>query len=281
MRVAMVDGLVTLFYDGSKKLHNDNFYEEWFEKWECDECNPNYPHGDNWEDWPLSDECKQYLRERESWQQVIVVEGVIEIPAYTFRRCKNIKRVIMANTVVKIERCAFSCCSSLFFIKLSITIEVIEDGAFLGCDLASVFISPRCREIGVAAFRDNYDLDIFHVHPNVQLGRRLLSKTKLMKDSPFELDRWGNYEEMEEVYEWIKNINNDGKYSLHRACCSFQPLKEVLMSIIKAKGIGSFAVKNEAGITPSRYLKENPYADIEEMDIVRDYIATMMGECNN
>ena len=113
MRVATVDGLVTLFYDGSKELHNEELYEEWFEKYECDECNPNYPHGDNWEDWPLSNECKQYLRERESWQQVIVVEGVTQIPAYTFRRCKNIKRVIMANTVVRIERWAFCSCKRL------------------------------------------------------------------------------------------------------------------------------------------------------------------------
>ena len=65
-----------------------------------------------------------------------------------------------------------------------------------------------------------------------------------------------------------------------RACTSFQPLKEVLLTIVSAKGIGAFQMKNEAGITPSQYLKENPYADIDEMDIVQDYIATMMGECN-
>ena len=76
-------------------------------------------------------------------------------------------------------------------------------------------------------------------------------------------------------------MNNDDKYSLHRACTSFQPLKEVILTIIKAKGIGMFQMKNEAGVTPSQYLKENPYADIDEMDIVQDYIATMMGEYNN
>ena len=37
-------------------------------------------------------------------------------------------------------------------------------------------------------------------------------------------------------------------------------------------------MKNEAGITPSQYLEENPYADIDEMDIIREYVSKMMGE---
>ena len=276
MRVATVDGLVTLFYDGSE-LFNGELYQEWVYEYRHHDFND-----DNWEEWNLSDECKRYWRERQLWQQVIIEDGVTEIPAWTFQNCKKIKRVIMANTVIRIKQWAFDSCKCLTYIKWSINIEVIEPGAFLGCGLASVFIPPRCREIGSGAFRDNYDLTIFHIHPNVQLGEFLLSKTKLLRDSRFELDECGNYEDQtDEVHNWIKNINNDEKYSLHRACTSFQPLKEVLFAIITVKGIGTFQIKNEAGITPSRYLKENPYADIEEMDIVRDYIATMMGEYNN
>ena len=275
MRVATVDGLVTLFYDGSE-LFNDDLHDEWYDE------NQNHanPHDDNWEEWNLSDECKQYLRERESWQQIIVVEGVTVIPAWTFRRCKNIKRVIFSNTVVRIKEWAFGSCKCLTYIKWSINIEVIESGAFYNCDLTSVFMPPRCREIGSAAFRDNYDLTLFHVYPHTQLGDRVLSETKLMKDSPFKfLNRWGNYEDQtDEVHNWIKNINNDEKYSLHRACCSFQPLKEVIYAIILQQGIGAFNIKNDMGITPSRYLKENPYAAIKEMDIIRSYVMKMMGE---
>ena len=194
-------------------------------------------------------------------------------------RCFNIQRVVFANTVNQIKALAFAQCSSLVSIKWSINIEYIGNNAFDDCGLISVFIPPRCREIGSGAFRDNYDLTIFHIHPNVQLGEFLLSKTKLLRDSRFESDGWGNYES-DEVHNWIKNINNDEKYSLHRACTSFQPLKEVILTIFKAKGIGAFQMKNEAGITPSQYLKENPYADIREMDIVRDYVMKMMGECN-
>ena len=274
MRVATVDGLVTLFYDGSRELYNGELYHEWFEEYLYHDFKEK-----GWEDWIISDECKQYCRERRSWQQVIIEDGVTEIPRFTFFGCKNIKRVIFANTVVRIKEWAFRGCRNLTYIKLSINIEVIGECAFLGCGLTSVFIPPRCREIGLAAFRKNCDLTLFHVYPHTQLGDQVLSKTKLMKESHFELDECGNYEDQtDEVHNWLKTMNNDEKYSLHRACCSFQPLKEVIFTIILQQGIGAFNIKNDSGITPSRYLKENPYTDIKETDIIRSYVMKMMGE---
>ena len=103
----------------------------------------------------------------------------------------------------------------------------------------------------------------------------------MLHNSHFELNERGTYHgQTDDVHNWLKNMNNDDKFSLHRACSSFQPIKKVLLTIVLAKGIGAFKVKNEVGITPSKYLKENPYAEIEEMDIVRDYVMKMMGEYN-
>ncbi|GFH58445.1 predicted protein [Chaetoceros tenuissimus] len=76
----------------------------------------------------------------------------------------------------------------------------------------------------------------------------------------------------------MKNINSDEKYALHRACCSFPPSKRVILTILEEKEIVAFNIENAAGIIPSQYLKENPYADIDEMDIIRDYTLKMMGE---
>ncbi|GFH46393.1 hypothetical protein CTEN210_02867 [Chaetoceros tenuissimus] len=274
MRVATVDGLVTLFYDGSKEPFNPDLDQEWTNAYYN-----NFENKDNWEEWNLSDECKRYWKERQSWQQIIIEDGETDIPKQTFQRCKNIQRVVMANTIVRIGEHAFDGCKCLAFIKWSINLEVIENGAFMVCDLISVFIPPRCREIRMAAFRDNYKLTLFHVPQNVQLGPFLLSSTKLMRDSHFELDECGNCNNhTDEENNWIKNINTDEKYSLHRACSSYQPLQEIIDAIIRQQGLRSFAIKNEMGITPSRYLKENPYADIQEMDIIRDYILKMMGE---
>ncbi|GFH53317.1 predicted protein, partial [Chaetoceros tenuissimus] len=138
-----------------------------------------------------------------------------------------------------------------------------------------------CREIKEDSFCCNANLTIFNVPRDTILGQSVILETKLLHDSHFELNERGFYQgHRDEVHNWLKNMNNDNKYSLHRACASFQPLKEVLLTIVLVKGIGAFTVKNEAGITPSKYLKENQYADIEEMDIIQDYVMQMMGEYN-
>ena len=144
MRVANVDGLVTLFYDGSKPLYNHELDQK--------RIRDNVPWRDNVEEMNISDESKNYFRERMLWQQIIIVDGVTEIPEWTFKFCKNIKRVIFAETVIRIERGAFFQCTSLIFIKWSITIEYIGRDSFKFCNLSSVFIPLRCREVGESAF---------------------------------------------------------------------------------------------------------------------------------
>ena len=184
--------------------------------------------------------------------------------------------MIFADTVVRIKAAAFSYCSNLVYIKLSINIEFIGNGAFADCGLISVFIPPRCRAIAGRAFASNWNLAIFHVPRDTALEHSVVENTKLLEDRY----GYGSYRGVTEVvHNWLKNINNDDEYSLHRACSSFQPIKEVLFAIVKEKGIGAFKVKNEAGITPAQYLQENPYAEVDEMDIVRDYVMKMMGEC--
>ncbi|GFH46382.1 hypothetical protein CTEN210_02856 [Chaetoceros tenuissimus] len=273
MRVATVDGLVTLFYDGSKELFSDELYYEWFEKYEYDDSIDA-----DWENWEISDRCKRYWRERQSWQQIIIVEGVTVIPEYTFARCYNIKRVIFSNTVVRIEEYAFYLCRDLIFIKLSINLALIGECAFDGCDLVSVFIPSSCRAIKRCAFSRNKNLSIFHVPQQIKLGTNVLAQTKVLEESHFEICQYRNHSDQVQIHNWLKNINNDDKYSLHRACCSFQPLKQVILTIILQHGIGAFNIKNEAAITASRYLRENPYADIKETDIIRGYVMKMMGE---
>ncbi|GFH46297.1 hypothetical protein CTEN210_02771 [Chaetoceros tenuissimus] len=274
MRVATVDGLVTLFYDGSKQLYNGELEDEWITKWR--QYDRNYQ---GWEDWDLSDECKQYWRERQSWQQIIIEEGVTVIPDGTFLICRNIKRVIFADTVVRIKEHAFYGCIQLISLKLPIRLEVIGQGAFNACDLSSVFIPPSCRDIYYSAFALNRNLEICHVPQQTRIGDEMVFGTKLIEESQFEIDQWGHYHhQIREVNHWLKNINRNEKYSLHRACSSFQPLKEVIHTIIQLKGIGDFKTQNEIDTTPSQYLKENPYCDLKEIDIIRDYVMKMMGE---
>ncbi|GFH46300.1 hypothetical protein CTEN210_02774 [Chaetoceros tenuissimus] len=144
---------------------------------------------------------QQYLRERESWQQVVVVEEVTEIPENTFCFCKNIKRVIFSNTVVRIKAAAFSQCTSLTYIKFSINIEVIESAAFFKCDLIRVFIPPSCTHTGYSVFADNKNLAICHVPQQTQLGHLVIAGTKLIR--LFETNESGGYSQSEVVNNWL------------------------------------------------------------------------------
>ncbi|GFH44053.1 hypothetical protein CTEN210_00527 [Chaetoceros tenuissimus] len=274
MRVATVNGLVTLFYDGSKELCNEELHDEWEDQL--------VEHNDediaDWESWDLSNECKQYIRERFSWQQIIVVEGVTEIPEWTFSDCRNIQRVILSNTVVRIEQLGFSRCKSLVYIKWSVNLEFIGDESFEECNLSSVFLPPRCRLVGSWAFGFNYNLNIFHVPQDTELGRLSFNKAKFLDKFPSRNTSTLYSDNNEEIHTWIKNIHDHEDYALHRACSSYQPLKEVIMSIIENKGLRAFKMENSIGITPSQYLRENPYADVTEQDIIKSYLMKMMGE---
>lgn len=52
----------------------------------------------------------------------------------------------------------------------------------------------------------------------------------------------------------------------------------MILDTMKDKGgLKAFNVKNSIGITPSGYLKENPFADATEKEVVEKYIIQMMG----
>ena len=137
-----------------------------------------------------------------------------------------------------------------------------------------------CREIGPYAFKENKNLSIFHFPQEVELGTNVIFGTALAKASDYSLTTDGRYGlgDRDAVNQWLKNINNDEKFALHRACASFQPLKEVILAIILQKGLNAFRVENSAGITPSRYLQENPYTDLTEKQIIHDYVMKMIGD---
>lgn len=282
MRTDIVDGLLTLFYDGSDKLFNSKFHVE-----EAllivDPRTTNMTAEEMFDE--LSDECQQYFRERHSWEQVMIEEGVTNIPGRVFLECRNIKRVIMADTVISIGSCAFKLCRKLVFFKPSINLKYIGRRAFLNCNLSSVFIPPSCQEVGPEAFAYNRDLTIFSVSEHTELHWNFLHSTNLMKKSRFGAITTGeynlpyNYDDAlhanlhGEIQEWIRNCNDDEHYSLHRACSAVYPLKEDFYRIIDEKGLKAFKTKNALGITPSQYLRENPFTDFSEIDILRLYFS--------
>ena len=119
---------------------------------------------------------------------------------------------------------------------------------------------------------------IFIVPDNTRIGENVIADTALLKASTFDPDEEGDYENTQEVNAWIKNINDDEEFALHRACSSYNPLTDIIYEIVKRQGLKSFATKNQIGVTPLQYLEGNPFADIDQQNLMKRYILEMMGE---
>ncbi|GFH51605.1 hypothetical protein CTEN210_08081 [Chaetoceros tenuissimus] len=223
-------------------------------------------------------------KERDSWEVIIILPGVEIIPQMTFFECRNIEGVIMSDTVQSIELFAFGDCFSLEFVNFSRNVEYIGEGAFWYCkSLSSVFIPPSCVEIGDNVFAACEKLLILGMSQETQVGMGVFQCTALLEASPLEVfdEDGGHYDEEEdeeEVTQWIKSINNEEVYALHRACSSFNPQYEIVYSLVKRQGIKAMKMPNGIGITPSQYLSANIFADISEKEIIKRYISEMMRE---
>ncbi|GFH47045.1 hypothetical protein CTEN210_03520 [Chaetoceros tenuissimus] len=214
-------------------------------------------------------------KERHSWEVVIILPGVEIIPVATFFECYNVKTVILADTVRRIESIsAFNACFGLVSVRLSRNLEYIGAWAFHRCEsLTSISIPPSCRDIRNDAFHGCQKLIILGLPQHVQLGTGVFQQTALIRKSSIEIE-----DDEEEAVQWVKSINNEEEYALHRACASFNPLAEIIHALVKQQGIESMRMPNTIGITPSQYLHANTVADISEKEIVNKYILDMMGE---
>ena len=215
------------------------------------------------------------LKERRSWQVIIVLPGVEVIPWDNFSLCFNVKMIIMADTVKRVEEHAFNRCTSLVYVRFSRNLEYIGRNAFRHCSsICEIFIPPSCREIEIAAFDGCKKLIIFNVSPTTDLSGNVIAKTALFEVSPFETRHYRH----EEVNTWIKSINNSEGLTLHRICSSGTPNTEQIYRYVKDHGLRAMKFPNSIGITPSQYLAANPYFEFEEGKLVKRYILEMMGE---
>ncbi|GFH44596.1 hypothetical protein CTEN210_01070 [Chaetoceros tenuissimus] len=215
--------------------------------------------------------------ERNSWEVIIVLPGVEEIPADTFSECENVKVVIMG----RIEDAAFSNCWNLAYVRLSRNLEFIGEEAFRVCEsLTSIFIPPSCRWIGNLAFERCSRLIILSVPQETELGRNIIADTALLTCAPATTNNLGWYGNHDEVNEWIKTINGDTEeFALHRACLSYNPITDIIYGIVKRQGLNALKKKNEAGISPLEYLEANPFAEIlDQRAFMKRYVLDMMGE---
>ena len=210
-------------------------------------------------------------KERQRWKVIIVLPGVEIIPERTFNGCTNVETVIMADTIRRIEHFAFSRCMKLAFVRFSRDLIFIGVGAFCFCKLlTSIFIPESCREIGDFVFHKT-NLMILVVPPLTELRRKVIEATPLLQKSIGEVND-------DQVVAWVKSINDNDEYALHRLCSSMDPSEdEIYQMICEQGGPHAMARKNSIGITPSKYLAANPYADVDEMKLMKRFILENMG----
>ncbi|GFH61636.1 hypothetical protein CTEN210_18112 [Chaetoceros tenuissimus] len=216
-------------------------------------------------------------KERQSWQVIIILPGVEVIPRCTFIECRNVKTVIMANNVRRIDAGAFYKCKNLAFVKLSRNLEYVGEEAFMNCtSLTSIFIPNSCREIADSAFKCCDKLIILHVPEHTRLGDGVFYKAALADKSSRIYDI---IEENEHMNAWVKSINDNDEYGLHRLCSSMDPSEDEIYELMcEHGGPCAMAKKNSIGVTPSEYLAANPYADVDEKKLMKRFVLEKMGE---
>lgn len=253
----MYNNLKTLFYNGEKLWEGDDDY--------LDELD----NGDEEPAHPLI-----YDREeRKSWQQIVVLPGVEEIPMFTFAYyCINVEKVVMYD--VRWIRCkAYYDCDRLRHIMFSRNLELIEPYAIGSCSsLFSIFLPESCREVKYWAFAYCPRLMIVTVPQHTEIDSSAAFEGTALED------QYGD--DVHSTRNWVKNINTGEEYSLHRACSSSTPSEDMIYQIMKEQGgPKAFTKRNTIEITPSQYLSENPFAEnIKEKSLIQRYILEMMGE---
>ncbi|GFH50115.1 hypothetical protein CTEN210_06591 [Chaetoceros tenuissimus] len=197
--------------------------------------------------------------EWQSWQQLIILPGVEEIPDHTFTGCENVEIVFMHDSTKRMGKKCFYGLTKLSFVQLSRHLEYIGAYALSCCALIwSLFIPSTCRQICKNAFEGCDMLIILSVHENTELGNKVIKGTALLAASPFaEMTRSDTYDDYQ-VNKWIKNRHDN--FRIHEICCSETP-RFSKDSIVPNKY--NCHEQDDSGLTALHYLVINPFADFE------------------
>lgn len=90
-------------------------------------------------------------------QNLVIADGVTEIPDFMFQGCKNLRSIKFPSSLVKIGNKSFANCESLLKITLPENLEEIGLGAFEGCTSlrGSIRLPISLKKINQNAFSDH------------------------------------------------------------------------------------------------------------------------------
>ena len=148
----------------------------------------NYPK--NWTNTPggngsYNNEHGEIFYGCTSLRNLVISEGVIEVPAYAFQNCTSLRKVKFPSTITKIGSHAFDGCKGLPSISLDKNLEtignyafqncdgvlvmnipenvsVIEDYAFANCDnLGKIYLGTKASSIGKNIFQNTQEVVVY------------------------------------------------------------------------------------------------------------------------
>ena len=100
--------------------------------------------------------------------EYIVPDSVIEIGAYAFNNCRNLKNVILPLNLQKIRKNAFHGCSGIQSIKFPDEIVKIDEVSFEKCtNLEEIILPKKLRSIERFAFSECKNLKSIHFPENL------------------------------------------------------------------------------------------------------------------
>lgn len=95
--------------------------------------------------------------------EVIIENGLSEIPEWTFENCKNLEHVVVPDSVKTIGFNAFTKCNKLKQVDLSEGLEEIHDTAFRFCeDLEELHVPVTVKRIGASIISYHNSLKEFY-----------------------------------------------------------------------------------------------------------------------
>lgn len=86
-------------------------------------------------------------------REVIVPEGVTEVPDMALFGCQHIQRLQLPRTLKSIGKNAFHGCTSLESVDVPLQVDTIKDGAFHGCSKLKRVALPRTAKVGKNVFK--------------------------------------------------------------------------------------------------------------------------------
>lgn len=201
----------------------------------------------------LSGEVQKF----DSLKEVIIKDGVKEIPDNAFESCNALEKIAIPSTVTEIGEGAFSQCKSLKTIEFAEGLTTINDFAFgnLPSLTGDIIIPDTVTNMGYGVFSHCGDLDKVHISDNATYGRDGLAD-------------WFYYTNIKEI--------NIPDAVLENPVCEFNADKITFNSDMTVAIYN--AVKNSDWYR-NTYLKEN--ADKNGFDIAENTVLRYIGADRN